>query len=158
MGARTTTVSIANLARDEWTITNTDHPEVTTVALWLDEALQQHRAQLAAVTTARVTIRYQLDGEDVDDEVCRVRRTVERLQKEYRNLQSRDVLSRPERYTLLERLSQSRVMPSEMATMLGVDLHLAERFAGDDQEARIARTLFHHLNELRGSDRQEAHA
>lgn len=157
MGAEET-VSVANLARDEWTIRNLDYPEVTTVALWLDEALQQHRAQLATVTSDSLTIRYQLDGEDVNDDVCRVRRTVERLQEAYRNVQSRDVRSRPERYTLLQRLSESRVMPSEMATMLGVDLHIAERFAGDDEEARIARMLFHHLNELRSSNRQEVHA
>lgn len=158
MASPAETVSIANLAHDEWTIRNTDHPEVTTVALWLDEALEQHTAQLSAVTTASLTIRYRLDGEDVNDDVSRVRRTVERLQRAYRDIQSLDVRSRPERYTLLERLSESRVMPSEMATMLGVDLHVAERFAGDDQEARIARMLFHHMNELRSSDREEAHA
>ena len=37
-------------------------------------------------------------------------------------------------------------MPSEMALMLGVDLQVAERFAGDDHEARIARRLLHQLS------------
>ncbi|WP_255410983.1 hypothetical protein [Frondihabitans sp. PhB188] len=33
-----------------------------------------------------------------------------------------------------------------MALMLGVDLQIAERFAGDDQEARIARRLLHQMS------------
>jgi hypothetical protein len=37
-------------------------------------------------------------------------------------------------------------MPSEMALMLGVDVKVAERFAGNDQEARLARRLLHQLS------------
>ncbi|WIB72542.1 hypothetical protein [Curtobacterium sp. MCBD17_026] len=143
----TEAVSIANLANDEWTVRSVNRPEVVTVGLWLDDTLREHRAAcVAAGITGPVSMQYQLDGEDVDGEVRRVRSVVEWLHETYREAKNLDVSSRPERYALLERLSRSRVMPSEMAVMLGVDVHVAERFAGDDAESRIARAIFHQLN------------
>lgn len=139
-------VSTANLAADHWTVQN-DDSAVVTVGLWLDETTAQHRKELtSAGLTGPLTLRYQLNGRDVDGDIRRVREVVEELHEHYRHIKTVDTLARPERYALLERLSQSRVMPSEMAVMLGVDVRLAERFAGDDDEARIARAIFHQLN------------
>jgi hypothetical protein len=124
-------VSIANLARDQWTVQSVDRPGVS----------------------GPLTLRYQLDGRDVDGEIRRVRGVVEELHEHYRRIKSADTLARPERYALLERLSAARVMPSEMALMVGVDVQLAERFAGDDEEARITRTLLHSMtSDHRGVD------
>ncbi|HAQ9610433.1 TPA: hypothetical protein IYE61_002925, partial [Enterococcus faecium] len=114
-----------------------------TAGLWLDEAIAEHREELAAEgVSGPLTLRYQLDGRDVDGEIRRVRSVVKELHEHYRRIKSADTLARPERYALLERLSAARVMPSEMALMVGVDVQLAERFAGDDEEAR---TLLHSM-------------
>jgi len=147
-------VSIANLARDEWTVQSVDRPAVVTAGLWLDEAIAEHREELAVEgICGPLTLRYQLDGRDVDGEIRRVRVVVEELHEHYRRIKTVDTLARPERYALLERLSAARVMPSEMALMVGVDVQLAERFAGDDEEARIARTLLHSMtSDRRGVD------
>ena len=147
-------VSIANLARDQWTVQSVDRPAVVTAGLWLDEAIAEHREELAAEgVSGPLTLRYQLDGRDVDGEIRRVRGVVEELHEHYRRIKTVDTLARPERYALLERLSAARVMPSEMALMVGVDVQLAERFAGDDEEARIARTLLHSMaSDHRGVD------
>lgn len=147
-------VSIANFAGDEWTVRSVDRPAVVTAGLWLDEAIAEHREELAAEGFSRpLTLRYQLDGRDVGGEIRRVRGVVEELHERYRRIKSADTLARPERYALLERLSEARVMPSEMALMVGVDVQLAERFAGDDEEARIARTLLHSMtSDHRGVD------
>ena len=139
------TTSIANLANDEWTITNTIH-NVATVDLWLDVALRRHRAELASVTADPVAVRYQLDGVDIDGDVQQVRSVLDWLHETYRVAKTRDVATRPERYALLQRLADSRVMPSEMSVMLGVDVSVAERFAGADDEARLAREIMHQLN------------
>jgi hypothetical protein len=145
------TTSIANLANEEWTITNTTH-DVVTVDLWLDVALDRHRAKLGTVTAELVTVRYQLDGVDIDGDVCAVRSVLDWLREAYRIAKTYDVTTRPERYALLERLAESRVMPSEMAVMVGVDVSIAERFAGADDEARIARSI---LDRLKPVERRE---
>lgn len=139
------TTSIANLANDEWTITNSAH-NVATVDLWLDGALHRHRAELATLTAELVAVRYQLDGVDIDGDVQQVRSVLDWLHEAYRVAKTYDVSTRPERYALLQRLAESRVMPSEMAVMLGVDVAIAERFAGADDEARLARTILHQLH------------
>ena len=150
-GEGTGSVSIANLAGDQWTVRSVDRPAVVTAGLWLDEAIAEPREELAAEgVSGPLTLRYQLDGRDVDGEIRRVRGVVEELHERYRRIKSADTLARPERYALLERLSEARVMPSEMALMVGVDVQLAERFAGDDEEARIARTLLHSITTDRG--------
>lgn len=138
------TASIANLAHEEWTITNTAHNVVTT-ALWLDVALTQHREELAQLTRETVQVRYQIDGVDIDGDVQEVRAVLDWLYEAYRVAKTYDITTRPERYALLQRLAQSRVMPSEMAVMVGVDVSIAERFAGADNEARIARSILHQL-------------
>jgi hypothetical protein len=136
---------VANLANEEWTITNTVH-DVVTVDLWLDVALRRHTAELAERTGQLVPVRYQLDGVDIDDDVSAVRSVLDWLREAYRVAKTYDVTTRPERYALLQRLAESRVMPSEMAVMVGVDVSIAERFAGADDEARIARTILHRLS------------
>lgn len=147
-------VSIANLAREEWTVQSVDRPAVVTAGLWLDDTIAEHRDELAVEgVCGPLTLRYQLDGRDVYGEIRRVRGVVEELHEHYRRIKTVDTLARPERYALLERLSAARVMPSEMALMVGVDVQLAERFAGDDEEARIARTLLHSMtSDHRGVD------
>jgi integrase len=137
--------SVANLANEEWTITNAAH-DVVTVDLWLDVALRRHAADLAERTGQLVPVRYQLDGMDIDDDVCAVRSVLDWLREAYRVAKTYDVTTRPERYALLQQLADSRVMPSEMAVMVGVDVSIAERFAGADDEARIARTILHRLS------------
>lgn len=142
-------VSIANLATDEWTLRSRDSA-VVTVGLWLDETIAQHRQELASAgLTGPLTLRYQLNGHDVDGDIRRVREVVEALHETYRWITT-DTAARPERYALLAQLSEARVMPSEIALMVGVDVRLAERFAGNDEEARIARTLLHHIASDRG--------
>jgi hypothetical protein len=138
------TTSIANLANEEWTVTNAAH-DVVTVDLWLDVALRRHRAELATITPELVAVSYQLDGLDIDGDVCAVRSVLDWLHEAYRVAKTYDVTTRPERYALLQRLADSRVMPSEMAVMVGVDVSIAERFAGADDEARIARSILHRL-------------
>lgn len=143
-------VSIANLAADEWTLCSRDSA-VVTVGLWLDETIAQHRQELtSAGLTGPLTLRYQLNGHDVDGDIRRVREVVEELHETYRWIKTTDTAARPERYALLAQLSEARVMPSEIALMVGVDVRLAERFAGNDEEARIARTLLHHIASDRG--------
>ncbi|WP_104198695.1 hypothetical protein [Cryobacterium sp. Y29] len=139
--------SIANLANEEWTITNTAH-DVVTVDLWLDVALRRHTEDLAEITSLPVTVRYQLNGVDIDGDVCAVRSALDWLHEAYRAAKTYDVTTRPERYALLQRLAESRVMPSEMAVMVGVDVSTAERFAGADDEARIARSILHRLKTI----------
>ena len=138
------THSIANLANEEWTITNAEH-NVVTVDLWLDAALTRHREGLAGVTDQDVTVSYQVGGESIDVDVQQVRSAMVWLNEAYRTAKVYDVTTRPERYALLQRLADERVTPSEMAVMLSVDLTVAQRFAGDDTEARIARSILHQL-------------
>lgn len=143
-------VSIANLAADEWTLCSRD-AAVVTAGLWLDETIAQHRQELASAgLTGPLTLRYQLNGQDVDGDIRRVRDVVEEVHEHYRQARVTDAGARPERYALLAQLSEARVMPSEIALMIGVDVRLAERFAGNDEEARIARTLLHHIASDRG--------
>jgi hypothetical protein len=143
-------VSTANLTADHWTV-QSDDSAVVTVGLWLDETIAQHREELtSAGLTGPLTLRYQLNGRDVDGDIRRVRDVVEELHEHYRRIKVAETLARPDRDALLARLSAARVMPSEMALMVGVDVQLAERFAGDDEEARIARTLFHSITSDRG--------
>lgn len=118
---------------------------MVTTALWLDVALAQHREELAQLTSEAVNVCYQLGGADIDVDVHQVRGVMQWLHEAYREAKAYDVVTRPERYALLTRLVENRVMPSEMAVMLDVDLIVAERFAGDDTEARIARALLHQL-------------
>lgn len=139
------TTSIANLAHEEWTIANLDHPTVVTCALWLDSALESHTAALKEVTDRPVRVEYRIDGADIDDAVQQVRSVMAWLHEAYRQAKTYDVTTRPDRYALLQRLAEERVMPSEMALMLDVDLTIAERFAGADVEARLARTILHQL-------------
>lgn len=141
------TTSIANLAGEEWTITNSAH-NVTTVDLWLDGALRRHTEDLATITTAKMRVQYQLDGVDIDGDVQHVRAALGWLQQAYREAKRYDAAARPERYALLQRLADSRVVPSEMSVMLGVDVSIAERFAGADGEARLAREIMHQLTTI----------
>jgi hypothetical protein len=138
------TTSTAVLEHEEWTVTNTDH-EIVTHGLWLDETLTCHRSELAAHTGATVELRYVVNGVDVDLDVQKIRRTMHWLQETYRASKRLERQTRPDRDALLEQLSVHRVMPSEMALMAGVDVSIAERFAGDEAEARIARQLLHKL-------------
>jgi len=138
------TRSIANLADEHWTITNPSH-NVVTEGLWLDSVLREHTHQLAQLTADQVHVVYQLDGVDIDGDVQEVRSVLACLQEAYRAAKTQESTTRPERYALLQRLADNRVMPSEMTVMLGVDLTIAERFAGNDHEARIARSLLHQI-------------
>ncbi|POH69164.1 hypothetical protein C3B59_05870 [Cryobacterium zongtaii] len=122
--------------------------DVVTVDLWLDVALRRHTEGLAELTSVAVPVRYQLDGVDIDADVCAVRSALDWLHEAYRVAKTYDVTTRPERYALLQRLAESRVMPSEMAVMVGVDVSIAERFAGADDEARIARSILHRLKTI----------
>ncbi|ROS47921.1 hypothetical protein [Frigoribacterium sp. PhB24] len=140
-----TTTSTAVLAGEDWTVTNPDH-EVVTRGLWLDETLTCHRSELAARTGATVELRYVVNGVDVDLDVQKIRRVMHWLHETYRASKRLEKETRPDRDALLKQLSVHRVMPSEMALMAGVDLSIAERFAGDDAEARIARQLLHKLS------------
>jgi len=137
-------MSTAVLEHEEWTVTNVDH-DVVTCDLWLDVALSRHRCELAAVTSAELELRYVVNGVDVDLDVQQVRRVMHWLQETYRASKRLEVQTRPARDALLEQLTEQRVMPSEMALMAGVDQSIAERFAGDEAEARIARQLLHKL-------------
>lgn len=139
-----TTTSTAVLADQEWAITNHDH-NVVTYGLWLDETLACHRLELAACTAAAVEVRYVVNGVDVDLDVQKIRDVMHWLQETYRTSKRLERQTRPDRDALLQQLSVHRVMPSEMALMAGVDLSIAERFAGEDAEARIARQLLHKL-------------
>jgi hypothetical protein len=132
------------LADEHWTISNPTH-NVITEGLWLDSVLLEHTHQLAQLTTDRVHVVYQLDGADIDGDVQEVRSVLACLQEAYRAAKTQESTTRPERYALLQRLADNRVMPSEMTVMLGVDLSIAERFAGNDHEARIARSLLHQI-------------
>jgi hypothetical protein len=135
-------VSIANLAADEWTLCSYNSA-VVTVGLWLDEAIARHRQELtSAGLTGPLTLRYQLNGHDVDGDIRRVRDVMDELHETYRWIKTTETAARPERYALLAQLSEARVMPSE--------IRVAERFFGDDEEARIARTLLHHIASDRG--------
>ena len=140
------TTSTAVLADEEWAITNHDH-NVVTYGLWLDETLACHRLELAACTAAAVEVRYVVNGVDVDVDldVQTIRDVMHWLQETYRVRKRLEKQTRPDRDALLQQLSVHRVMPSEMALMAGVDQAIAERFAGDETEARIARTLLHQL-------------
>ncbi|KPG82406.1 hypothetical protein [Frigoribacterium sp. RIT-PI-h] len=138
------TTSTAVLADEEWAITNHDH-NVVTYGLWLDETLACHRSELAACTAATVEVRYVVNGVDVDLDVQKIRHVMHWLQETYRTSKRLERQTRPDRDALLQQLSVHRVMPSEMALMAGVDLSIAERFAGEDAEARIARQLLHKL-------------
>jgi hypothetical protein len=139
------TRSVANLADEHWTISNLTH-HVVTEGLWLDSALLEHMHELARLTADRVHVVYQLDSVDIDGEVQGVRSVLACLQEAYRAAKTQESTTRPERYALLQRLADNRVMPSEMTVMLGVDLTIAERFAGNDHEARIARSLLHQIS------------
>ncbi|AMM22803.1 hypothetical protein AX769_21950 (plasmid) [Frondihabitans sp. PAMC 28766] len=138
--------SIANLVGHEWVITSTDFPDITTCGLWLGDTLTAHRGELRRHSAVDVCVKYRIEGRDIDGSVQHVREAMEWLHEAYRLAKTYDVTTRPERYALLEQLSADHVMPSEMALMLGVDLQIAERFAGDDQEARIARRLLHQMS------------
>ena len=138
------TTSTAVLADEEWTVTNTEH-DVVTHGLWLDETLICHRSELAARTDATVELRYVVNGVDVDLDVQKIRRVMHWLQETYRASKRLEKQTRPDRDALLQQLTVHRVMPSEMALMAGVDLSVAERFAGDEDEARLARQLLHKL-------------
>ena len=138
------TTSTAVLEDEEWTLTNSDHG-IVTHGLWLDETLDSHRAELAARSDAAIELRYVVNGVDVDLDVQKIRRVMHWLQETYRASKRLELRTRPDRDALLEQLTDHRVMPSEMALMAGVDLTIAERFAGDDAEARIARQLLHKL-------------
>ena len=138
------TTSTAVLEHEEWTVTNTDH-DIVTHGLWLDETLACHRSELAAHTDATVELRYVVNGVDVDLDVQKIRDVMHWLQETYRMSKRLEKQTRPDRDALLQQLSVHRVMPSEMALMAGVDLSIAERFAGEDAEARVARQLLHKL-------------
>lgn len=138
------TKSTAVLEEEEWTVTNTDH-EIVTHGLWLDETLERHRVELTALTGASVELRYVVNGVDVDVDVQKVRRVMHWLHETYRANKRLEQETRSDRDALLQQLSLHRVMPSEMALMAGVDVTTAERFAGDEGEARIARQLLHKL-------------
>lgn len=146
MSDTVTLVSIANLINNEWTVTSVNCPDVVTCGLWLGETLTAHRAALGGLRPDALHVRYRIDGEDIDGDVQHVREAQEWLHKTYRVAKTFDVTTRPKRYALLTRLSEEKVMPSEMALMLGVDVRVAERFAGDDDEARLARRLLHHMS------------
>jgi len=118
---------------------------VVTEGLWLDAVLREHTHQLAQLTADEVHVVYQLNGADIDGDVQEVRSVLACLQEAYRAAKTQESTTRPERYALLQRLADNRVMPSEMTVMLGVDLTIAERFAGNDHEARIARSLLHQI-------------
>lgn len=145
MSAIDTLVSIANLVDNEWTVTSVEFPEVVTSGLWLGETLTAHRDALGVPCDA-LQVRYQLGGRDIDGDVQHFREAQEWLHETYRVAKTFDITTRPERYALLARLSEEKVMPSEMALKLGVDVRVAERFAGDDDEARLARRLLHHTS------------
>jgi len=139
------TTSTAVFERDEWTVTNRDH-DVVTIDLWLDRALVRHRAELAAVTTAEVALCYVVNGLDVDLDVQEVRGVMQWLHDTYRATKRLEQETRAARDALLEQLGENRIMPSEMALMAGVDQATAERVAGDEVDARLARNLLHRIS------------
>jgi len=142
MGEATTSTAV--LEHEEWTVTNAHH-NIVTRGLWLDETLARHRAELSTLTCGDIEVRYVVNGVDVDLDVQQIRRIKRWLHESYRASRRLEKRTRPARDALLERLTAERVMPSEMALMAGVDQSVAERFAGDETEARIARNLLHQL-------------
>ncbi|HEV7948897.1 MAG TPA: hypothetical protein VGP24_03930 [Glaciihabitans sp.] len=139
-----TTTSIANLCNDTWTVSNLGCG-IITQSLWLAEELRLHTEQMSAVLEEPVTVSYQLDGVDIDADLHEVREVLLWLQEHYRVAKRYDANARPARYALLTRLAESRVMPSDMAAILGVSAVSAERFAGSEHEARLARMILHRL-------------
>ena len=129
---------------EEWTVTNTEH-DVVTCDLWLDAALTRHRDELAADTSAEVQLQYVVNGVDLDLDVQQIRGVMDWLYESYRTNKRVEQTTRAARDALLEQMSAQRVMPSEIVLMAGVDQVVAERFAGDETEARIARQLLHKL-------------
>ncbi|GAA4682305.1 hypothetical protein [Frondihabitans cladoniiphilus] len=138
--------SIANFVGHEWVIASTDFPDIATCGLWLGETLTAHREELRRHSAVDVCVKYRIEGRDIDGSVQHVREAMKWLHEAYRLAKTYDVTTRPERYALLKQLSATGVMPSEMTLMLGVDLQIAERLAGDDQEARVARRLLHQIS------------
>ena len=136
---------MAVLEHEEWTVTNAHH-NIVTRGLWLDETLTQHRAELSTLTGSEIEVRYVVNGVDVDLDVQQIRRIMRWLHESYRVSKRLEKQTRPARDALLEQLTAQRVMPSEMALMAGVDQSVAERFAGDETEARIARNLLYQLS------------
>jgi hypothetical protein len=135
------TVSVADFDHDRWEIRNAEYPESTVRALWLEDALDEHRASIGRRSSADVVLRFAVGGVSVDDEVRFVRsatETLSRLRHEARRLARR---CDPVRDDLLARFAEARLMPSEMCAILGVATQTAERFAGEESQARLARVL-----------------
>ena len=55
-------ISTANLVDNEWVITSTDFPDVTTCGLWLGETLTAHRGELRRHSVAEVCVKYRIGG------------------------------------------------------------------------------------------------
>ncbi|MBF4625848.1 hypothetical protein [Clavibacter sp. VKM Ac-2872] len=144
----TTTLSTANLAGGAWTIINTDDPSLVTVAMWLSDAIEEHTAAVIAATGRPVAFGYQLDGEDVDEDVCLVRDLHRQVEENYRHATLADLTTRKDRYWVLARLAASGA--TEVALITGVTARVAKRFTGDEPDARLARDLtyrVHHSDE-----------
>jgi hypothetical protein len=138
------TRSIANLACDTWTIRN-EACGVVTESIWLDDALHRHLAELKQHTSETLQVSYQLDGTDIDGDVRQVREAISWVQQAYQEAKQFDAATRTSRYALLTKLATGRVMPSEMGLMLGIEMKIAERFAGNEHEARLSRLILHDL-------------
>jgi len=142
----TTTLSTADLADGAWTITNTDDPSLVTVSMWLSDAIEEHTTAVTAATGRRVAFSYQLNGEDVDEDVCLVRDLHRQVEEKYRHAKLADLTTRKDRYRVLARLAASGATATEVALITGVAARVAERFTGDEPDARLARDLTYRVH------------
>ncbi|MCJ1715549.1 hypothetical protein ACLBWP_02895 [Microbacterium sp. M1A1_1b] len=135
------TVAVARFADDRWHVRSVEYPQVAFESIWLDQALQQVTDALGRYCDPRTAVAYEVEGMCGDAEF-RLARTVTGLVRTAReHLRALEGIGRPLERELLQQLAEHRMLPSEVATMLDVDLASAERVMGTEGESRIARSI-----------------
>lgn len=140
-----TGISVIRLEDDEWVIANVDHPDVVTRGLWLNDAIAEHRRELARLGEPTVTWRYLIGDRPTAERIARIRSAGAEIAGLRHRANELEAALRPDRDALMEHLAQLHLAPTEIAHIAGVPPTAIRHDLGSDDEIRLARRLLHEL-------------
>lgn len=135
------TVSIVQLQRQGWVVTNTDDPSISHHGEWLPDILGAHRHAITFRLHQPLALRYQLGPDDTAERIDHMRTVGEHVAALRRQAAHAEAAIRADRVRLMRELAGLRVAPGEIALILGVPTTAVPKDLGTDQDARLARSL-----------------
>lgn len=139
--------SIASLTDDQWVLRNVEDPSIVTHGEWLDDVISAHRHTLRDGGHVPIEIHYEIGSGDTSERIEHVREAANRARALRNEARLVEATVADDREELVDRLTDERVAPTEIAEILGLSVRTVRDALGSDEEARIARAIMRTLTD-----------